>query len=56
MHGFGRVGAAPLALWALHWLGVNVVSGVVHLLALAAVICVVLGLVKKGERAVGTRL
>ena len=56
MHGLVWVGAVLLVLWAVLWLGFKIVSGVVHLLVLAAVVFIVWGLVKKGARAVCTRL
>lgn len=56
MHPFVWLGVVLLVLWAVLWLGFKIVSGVVHLLVLAAVVLIVWGLVKKGARAVGNRL
>lgn len=56
MHSLGWVGVALLALWAVLWLGFKIVSGVVHLLVIVAIAFIVIGLVKRGARAVGNRL
>ena len=56
MHGFVWIGVVLLVLWAVLWLGFKIVSGVVHLLVLAAVVFIAWGLVKRGARAVGKRL
>lgn len=53
MNGFVWLGVVLLVLWGVLWLGLKIVSGVVHLLVLAAIIFFVWGLVKKGARAVG---
>lgn len=50
------LGIVLLVLWAILWLGFKIVSGVVHLLVIAAVIMIAWGLVKKGARAVNDRL
>ena len=51
-----RIGIALLVLWAVLWLGFKIVSGVVHLLVIAAVAFIIWGLVKKGAHAVGKRM
>jgi len=51
MHPFVWIGLLLLALWAVLWIGFKVVSGVVHLLVLAAIGMIVWGLMKKGARA-----
>jgi hypothetical protein len=56
MHVLAWVGIVLLILWAVLWLGFKIVSGVVHLLVIAGIILLVWGLVKRGARAVGTRL
>jgi hypothetical protein len=56
MHPFLIIGVALLVLWGVLWLGFNIVSGVVHLLVIAAVVMIAWGLVKRGARAVGRRL
>lgn len=56
MHGLGWLGVALLVLWAVLWLGFKIVSGVVHLLVLVGLALLVWALVKRGARAVGTRL
>lgn len=56
MHGFVWIGIVLLVLWAILWLGLKIVSGIVHLLVLVAVIFIVWGLVKKGARAVSNRM
>lgn len=56
MHSFVWLGVVLLIVWAVLWLGFKIVSGVVHLLVLVAVIFIVWGLVKRGARAVGSKL
>lgn len=52
MHGYVWPGMVLLVLWALLWLVFKVVSGVVHVIALAAVVFIVWGLIKRGANAV----
>jgi hypothetical protein len=56
VHGFVWLGVVLLVLWAVLWLGFKIVSGIVHLLVIAAVAFIIWGLVKKGAHAVGKRL
>jgi len=56
VHPFVWLGVALLVLWAVLWLGFKIVSGVVHLIVIAAVVFLIWGLVKKGANAVGRRL
>ena len=56
MHAFVWLGVVLLVLWAVLWLGFKIVSGVVHLLVIAAVAFIIWGLVKKGAHAVGKRM
>jgi hypothetical protein len=56
MHPFLILGLVLLVLWGVLWLGFNIVSGVVHLLVVAAVVMIAWGLVKRGARAVDRRL
>lgn len=56
MHPLVWLGIVLLVLWAILWLGLKIVSGVVHLLVIAAVALIIWGLVKKGARAVGDRM
>ncbi len=56
MHPYVWLGIVLLVIWAVLWLGFKIVSGLVHLLVIAAVLFVVWGLVKKGARAVNRRL
>ena len=56
MHPFVWLGILLLVLWAVLWLGLKIVSGVIHLLVIAAVVFLVWGLVKRGARAVSKRL
>lgn len=56
MHAFVWLGVVLLVLWAVLWLGFKIVSGLVHLLVIAAVVLIVWGLVKKGASAVGRRM
>ena len=44
------------ALWGVLWLGFNVVSGLVHLIVIAAVVMIVWGLLKRGARAIDRRM
>ncbi|HEY0971099.1 MAG TPA: hypothetical protein VGE02_09045 [Gemmatimonadales bacterium] len=56
MHALVWLGIVLLVLWAVLWLGFHIVSGIVHLLVIAAVVFIVWGLVKKGARAVDNRM
>lgn len=56
MHGFVWIGVVLLVLWAVLWIGLKIVSGIVHLLIVAAVILIVWGLLKKGAKAVSNRM
>lgn len=56
MHAFVWLGVVLLVLWAILWLGLKIVSGVVHLIVVLAVVFIIWGLVKKGARAVNDRL
>ena len=56
VHAFVWLGVVLLVLWAVLWLGFKIVSGIVHLLVIAAVVFIVWGLVKKGAHAVGKRM
>ena len=46
------IGIALVALWAVLWLVLHVVSGFVHLIVLVAVVMIVWGLIKRGAAAV----
>ena len=50
------LGIALVVLWAVLWLALEIVSGVIHLLVFAGLVLLVWGLVKRGARAVGNRL
>lgn len=56
MHAFVWLGVVLLVLWAILWLGFKIVSGIVHLLVIAAVVFIIWGVVKKGAHAVGKRM
>ena len=56
MSGLVWLGIILLAIWAVLWLGFQIVGGVVHILVLAAVVFIVWGLLKRGARAVDRRL
>jgi hypothetical protein len=56
MHPLVWLGIVLLVVWALLWLGFQVVSGIVHLLALVAAALIVWGLVRKGASAVSSRM
>jgi hypothetical protein len=55
MHALVWIGIVLLVLWAVLWLGLHIVSGLVHLLVIAGVVMIVWGLIKKGAKAVGNR-
>lgn len=56
MNGLVWLGVVLMVLWAVLWLGFHIVSGVVHLLVIIGLAMLVWGLVKRGARAVGTRV
>ncbi|HSJ62899.1 MAG TPA: hypothetical protein VK922_03220 [Gemmatimonadaceae bacterium] len=56
MHPLVWVGIVLLVLWAVLWLGLKIVSGVIHLLVIAAVVLIVWGVVKRGAAAVKKRI
>ena len=56
MHALVWIGIVLLVLWGVLWLGFHLVSGLVHLLAVAAVALIAWGLVRKGARAIDRRL
>jgi hypothetical protein len=49
------LGIILLALWAILWIGFRIVSGLIHLLVLAAVVLLILGLIRRGKAAIGGR-
>ena len=55
MHPFVWLGILLLVLWGVLWLGLKIVSGVIHLLVIAAVVFLVRALVKRTARAVSKR-
>ena len=52
MSGLVWVGILLLVVWAVLWLGFNLLGGLVHLLVVAAVVFLAWGLLKRGARAV----
>lgn len=50
-----RLGAILIVAWTVLWLGLKIVTGVVHLLFVAGVALLVVGLVRRGARAVQRR-
>ena len=46
------LGVILLVAWLVLWLGFHIVTGLIHLLVIAAVILIVWGLVKRGSDAV----
>jgi len=56
MHPLVWLGLVLLVFWAILWLGFKIVSGLIHLIVIAAVALIVWGLVKKGARAVSNRM
>lgn len=55
MHVLVWLGIALLVIWAVLWIGFKIVSGIIHVLALLAIVFIVWGLIKKGARAVSDR-
>jgi len=55
VHALVWLGVVLLVLWVILWLGLKIVSGLVHLLIILAVVFIIWGLVKKGARAIGNR-
>jgi hypothetical protein len=55
MHPLVWLGIALVVLWAILWLGLKIVSGVIHLLVIVGIVLLVWGLVKKGARAIDRR-
>ncbi|MCU0627304.1 MAG: hypothetical protein MUF21_12590 [Gemmatimonadaceae bacterium] len=56
MHPLVWLGVAFLVLWGVLWLGLKIVSGVVHLLIIVGLALIVWGLVRRGARAVSNRI
>lgn len=56
MHPFVWIGVVLLIAWAVLWLGFQILSGLVHLLAFVAVVFIVWGFVKRGANAVADRM
>ncbi len=56
MHPFVWLGIVLLVFWAVLWIGFKIVSGLIHLIVIVAVALIIWGLVKKGARAVSSRL
>ncbi len=55
MNALGWLGIILVALWAVLWLGLKVVSGFIHLLVLAGLVLIVWGLMKRGASAISGR-
>lgn len=55
MRALVTIGIALLVLWAILWIGFRIVTGIIHLLVVVAVILIILGLIRRGTRAVGNR-
>lgn len=56
MNGLTWLGVVLLVLWAVLWLGVKVVGGLVHILVIAGVALLIWGLVRRGAGAVREKL
>lgn len=56
MNGLSWLGVILIVLWAVLWLGVKVVSGMIHLIVLVGLALLVWGLVRRGAGAVKSRL
>ena len=56
VHPLVWLGVALLVLWGILWLGLKIVSGVIHLLIIVGVVFLVWGVAKRGARAVRNRL
>jgi hypothetical protein len=55
MRGLVILGVALLILWAVLWIGFRIVSGLIHLIVVVAVILLIIGLVRRGTSAIGSR-
>jgi hypothetical protein len=55
MRALVAVGIALLVLWAILWIGFRILSGLIHLLVVVAVILIIVGLIRRGTRAVGSK-
>ena len=49
------LGVVLVVLWAVLWLGLKIVSGLVHLLVIAGAALIIWGLLKKGANAISGR-
>jgi hypothetical protein len=49
------LGMVLVVVWAVAWLGLKIVSGLVHLLVIAGAVLIIWGLLKKGANAVSGR-
>jgi hypothetical protein len=56
MHPMVWLGIVLVVLWAFLWLGLKIVSGVIHILVVLGVVLLVWGLIKRGANAVKSRL
>ncbi len=55
MNALGWLGIILVALWAVLWLGLKVVSGFIHLLVLVGLALIVWGFLRRGANAVAGR-
>jgi hypothetical protein len=55
MRALVTLGIVLIVLWAILWIGFRIVSGIIHLLVVVAIILIIVGLIRRGTRAVGSR-
>lgn len=56
MNGLSWLGVVLLIVWGVLWLGLKMVSGLIHLLALVGIVLLVWGIVRRGANAVQSRM
>jgi hypothetical protein len=56
MNGLSWLGVILVVVWAVLWLGLKMVSGMIHLLVLVGVALIIWGLVRRGANAVQSRM
>ena len=56
MNGLSWLGVVLVVVWAVLWLGLKMVSGMIHLLVLVGVALIIWGLVRRGANAVQSRM
>lgn len=49
MHALVWIGIALVVIWGVLWLGLHIVSGLIHLVIIAGVVLVIMGLVRRAS-------